>query len=178
MVADYREVRDQGGSAAAITKPIKVQFLILATRREGACPLWVDSVEKVLKCLLAIFLKETKLGYARQLICHPGRCRSLLRDFSLGDEVPHIFIRESHQWARKFLISGGKRLFQQYRSRADHSDSPVSNLSVSCRSRLGLHQRLCHLARAIGEKLHDRREGAVLQCDDPYRYSDIRQIDG
>jgi hypothetical protein len=37
-----------------------------------------DTVEKVLKCLLAIFSKETKLSYAHQLIRHPGRCRSLL----------------------------------------------------------------------------------------------------
>src|SRR6202048_3971488 len=35
--------------------------------------------------------------------------------FSLGDEVPHIFIRESHQQPRKILISGGKRLLQQNR---------------------------------------------------------------
>src|SRR6516162_11656794 len=33
--------------------------------------------------------------------------------FSRGDEVPHIFIRESHQRARKILISSGKRLLQQ-----------------------------------------------------------------
>jgi uncharacterized protein YbjT (DUF2867 family) len=39
---------------------------------------WVDSVEKVPKCLLAISSKETKLSYARQLIWHPGRCRSHL----------------------------------------------------------------------------------------------------
>ena len=32
---------------------------------------------------------------------------------SRGDEVPHIFIRESHQRARKILISSGKRLLQQ-----------------------------------------------------------------
>src|ERR1700730_16067092 len=36
-------------------------------------------------------------------------------NFSLGDEVPHIFIRESHQQPRKVLISGGKRLLQQNR---------------------------------------------------------------
>src|SRR6516162_9151313 len=31
---------------------------------------------------------------------------------SVGDEVPHIFIRESHQRARKILIISGKRLLQ------------------------------------------------------------------
>src|SRR6516164_3338724 len=39
--------------------------------------------------------------------------------FSLGDEVPHIFIRESHEWPRKILITGGQRLFQQHRPRAE-----------------------------------------------------------
>ena len=37
---------------------------------------------------------------------------------SRGDEVPHIFIRESHQRARKILISSGKRLLQQNRHKA------------------------------------------------------------
>jgi hypothetical protein len=37
-----------------------------------------DTVEKVPKYLLAISSKETKLSYARQLIWHPGRCRSHL----------------------------------------------------------------------------------------------------
>jgi hypothetical protein len=39
--------------------------------------------------------------------------------FSLGDEVPHIFVRESHQQPRKILISGGKRLLQQNLPAAD-----------------------------------------------------------
>src|ERR1700731_5269032 len=34
---------------------------------------------------------------------------------SRGDEVPHVFIGESHQRARKILISSGKRLLQQNR---------------------------------------------------------------
>jgi hypothetical protein len=52
-----------------------------STRRRSVGPnppLVTDTVEKVPKCLLAISLKETKLSYARQLIRHPGRCRSLL----------------------------------------------------------------------------------------------------
>jgi hypothetical protein len=32
---------------------------------------------------------------------------------SRGDEVPHVFIGESHQRARKILISSAKRLLQQ-----------------------------------------------------------------
>jgi hypothetical protein len=50
--------------------------LILAARR-----FVTDTVEKVPKCLLAIFSKETKLSYARQLIRRPGRCRSLCELF-------------------------------------------------------------------------------------------------
>jgi hypothetical protein len=37
-----------------------------------------DTVEKVPKCLLAIFSKETKLNYAPPIIWHPGRCRRRL----------------------------------------------------------------------------------------------------
>src|SRR5467141_1148977 len=48
--------------------------------------------------------------------------------FSLGDEVPHIFIRKSHQRPRKILISGGKRLFQQHRSCP--AQKAVSGLSL------------------------------------------------
>src|SRR3984893_19094941 len=47
---------------------------------------------------------------------------------SLGDEVPHIFIRESHQQPRKILISGGKRLLQQNLPQAD-SCSAATNIS-------------------------------------------------
>src|SRR5262249_25570144 len=39
--------------------------------------------------------------------------------FSPGDEVPHIFILESHQRPREILISSGKRLFQQHRPISD-----------------------------------------------------------
>jgi hypothetical protein len=42
----------------------------LANAAEGLVR--VDVVEKVPKCLLAIFSKETKLNYARRLIWHPG----------------------------------------------------------------------------------------------------------
>ena len=45
---------------------------------------------------------------------------------SRGDEVPHIFIRESHQRARKILISSGKRLLQQNRHKAAERLRPHS----------------------------------------------------
>ena len=53
--------------------------------------------------------------------------------FSLGDEVPHIFIRESHQRPRKILISGGKRLFQQHRSNPDFLLGGSTSASAECR---------------------------------------------
>jgi hypothetical protein len=34
---------------------------------------------------------------------------------SSGDEVPHIFTRKSRLWPEKFLITGAKRVLQQYR---------------------------------------------------------------
>ena len=40
---------------------------------------------------------------------------------SRGDEVPYIFIRESHQWARRILMSSGKGLLQQNLPLADVS---------------------------------------------------------
>src|SRR5215469_2354218 len=46
--------------------------------------------------------------------------------FLLGDEVPHIVIRESHQRPREILISGGKRLFQQQRPISDIGWPPAS----------------------------------------------------
>jgi hypothetical protein len=36
-----------------------------------------------------------------------------------GDEVPHIFTRKSRLQPREFLISGAKRLLQQYRPEPD-----------------------------------------------------------
>src|ERR1700737_4110865 len=41
--------------------------------------------------------------------------------FSPGDEVPHIFIRESHQRPRKKFDHGGKRLLKQNRHQAKKS---------------------------------------------------------
>jgi hypothetical protein len=51
---------------------------------------------------------------------------------SPGDEVPHVFIRESHQRPRKILISGGKRLFQQHRSKPESLTSARMSASASC----------------------------------------------
>src|ERR1700738_1091686 len=49
---------------------------------------------------------------------------------SLGDEVPHIFIRETHQRPRKILISGGKRLLQQNLPQPDSCTAANSSLSA------------------------------------------------
>src|ERR1700724_518422 len=113
-----------------------------------------DAVEKVPKCLLAIFPKETKLNYARRLIWHPGRCRSRLWVFSLGDEVPHIFIRESHQRPRKILISGGKRLFQQHRPLPDSCTAAKVPHSIIP---LGAGEKL------VGTVSHSASDGVIRQ---------------
>ena len=115
-LANRREHREagQGGAADRVVLAPRV-YNSRTCMLQCMSPVMADAVEKVPKCLLAIFSKETKLNYVRRLIWHPGRCRSRLWVFSLGDEVPHIFIRESHQRPRKILISGGKRLFQQHR---------------------------------------------------------------
>src|SRR6202047_1655730 len=71
--------------------------------------LLADFVAKVAKYQATIFSKENMA---------PRPSAKSPVSFSLGDEVPHIFIRESHQQPRKILISGGKRLLQQNRHRA------------------------------------------------------------
>jgi len=45
---------------------------------DGRSPDWVDAVEKVRKCLVAIFSKGSAAEFPRRLIWHPGRCRSRL----------------------------------------------------------------------------------------------------
>jgi hypothetical protein len=47
---------------------------------------------------------------------------------SRGDEVPHIFIRKSHQRARKILIRSGKRLLQQNLPIADSCTAAKQHL--------------------------------------------------
>src|SRR5262249_36135919 len=53
--------------------------------------------------------------------------------FFTRDEVPLIFIRESHQWPRKILINDGKRLFQQHLTSADLK--PVFEVDVKRETR-------------------------------------------
>jgi hypothetical protein len=47
---------------------------------------------------------------------------------SLGDEVPHIFIRESHQRPRKKFDHGGKQLLQQNLPEGDLSKCSKSSI--------------------------------------------------
>src|ERR1700738_3638644 len=54
---------------------------------------------------------------------------------SRGDEVPHIFIRKSHQRARKILIRSGKRLLQQNLPIADSCTAQKSHSYPSPRWR-------------------------------------------
>jgi hypothetical protein len=51
------------GEVAALVAVIRILVLLGGAGRDHAvCPSWVDAVEKVPKCLLAIFSKETKLN--------------------------------------------------------------------------------------------------------------------
>jgi hypothetical protein len=51
------------GEVAALLAVIRILVLLGGAGRDHAvCPSWVDAVEKVPKCLLAIFSKETKLN--------------------------------------------------------------------------------------------------------------------
>ena len=54
---------------------------------------------------------------------------------SQGHEVPHIFVRESHQRPRKILISGGKGLLQQNRHSRASNLAPwkVRAAEIECR---------------------------------------------
>src|SRR5215469_10631917 len=63
----------------------------------AASPQWVDAVEKVRKCLVTIFSKEAQLNHCRRLNVAPRPLSKSPVSFSLGDEVPQIIIRESHQ---------------------------------------------------------------------------------
>src|SRR6202030_1378328 len=77
---------------------------------KAALTLCADFVAKVPKYQAMIFeRKEAKLSSPINMAPRPSAKSPV--SFSLGDEVPHIFIRESHQRPRKILISGGKRLF-------------------------------------------------------------------
>ena len=62
---------------------------------------------------------------------------------SLGDEVPHIFIRESHQRPRKKFDHGGKRLLQQ--------DLPTASFLRRSRQRAILQPPWKHGSRATIE---------------------------
>jgi len=70
------------------------------------------------------FFERNKINYVRRLIWHPGRCRSRLWVFSLGDEVPHIFVPRiasavqknvDQRWEKDFFNSiGQKRNTRRY----------------------------------------------------------------
>src|SRR5215469_17910502 len=95
-------------------------------------PVLTDAVEKVWKCPVAIFSKEAQLNHPRRLNMAPRPLSKSPVSFSLGGEVLHIVIRESHQRPREIVISGGKRLFQQHRPEVgiDAVRSPLGVLSL------------------------------------------------
>src|ERR1700724_2557937 len=122
--------------------------------RSQALPGRADFVAKVPKYQTTIFLKETKLNHARHLIWHPGPLAKPPMNLSLGDEVPHIFIRESHQRPRKILISGGKRLLQQNRPLPDSCTAAKVPHSIIP---LGAVEKL------VGTVSHSASDGVIRQ---------------
>jgi hypothetical protein len=81
-------------------------------------PFMADFVAKVPKYQATIFSKDKEAKLNSPINMPPRPLAKSLVSFSLRDEFPHIFIRESHQRPRRILINGGKRLLQQNRHRA------------------------------------------------------------
>jgi hypothetical protein len=76
-------------------------------------PELADIVAKSPKISGGDFLERNKVKLCSPFNMAPRPLAKSPVSLSRGDEVPHIFIRESHQRPRKILISGGKRLLQQ-----------------------------------------------------------------
>src|ERR1700738_1785009 len=65
------------------------------------------------------FFERNEANLCSPINMVPRPLAKLPVSLSRGDEVPHVFIRESHQQPRKNLISGGKSIFQQHRSKPE-----------------------------------------------------------
>src|SRR5580700_7864604 len=65
------------------------------------------------------FFERNEANLCSPINMVPRPLAKLPVSLSRGDEVPHVFIGESHQRARKSLISSGKRLLQQNLPTAD-----------------------------------------------------------
>jgi hypothetical protein len=78
-----------------------------------------DAVEKVPNYPAPIFLMKKNLTNDRRIDGPQSRYRDRQASLSSGNEVPHIFTRKSRLRPGKFLITGAKRVLQQYRSKAD-----------------------------------------------------------
>jgi hypothetical protein len=79
---------------------------------------------------------------------------------SLGDEVPHIFIRKTHLQPSKFLISSGKRLLQQNRERTGHYVGIGAKLSNAV-SLAAMEKVSCTFAtRACAKRRHRAKQFA------------------
>jgi hypothetical protein len=86
--------------------------------------LWADAVEKVRKCLVAIFSKEAQLNHPRRLNMAPRPLSKSPVSFSLRDEVPHIVIRESHQRPKENFDQRWKKTFS--------TASAMNGLQLQC----------------------------------------------
>src|ERR1700730_12560540 len=78
-------------------------------------PVLADFVAKVPKYQATFFLERNEVKLCSPFNMAPRPLAKPPVSLSLGDEVPHIFIRESHQRPRKNFDHGGKRLLQQNR---------------------------------------------------------------
>src|SRR3984893_8568637 len=79
----------------------------------GRRPYMADFVAKVPKYQATTFFENKEAKLSSPINMAPRPLAKSPVSFSLGDEVPHRFIRVSRQRHRKILISGGKRLLQQ-----------------------------------------------------------------
>src|ERR1700730_15669185 len=96
--------------------------------------------------------KEAKLSSPINMAPRPSAKSPV--SFSLGDKVPHIFIRESHQRPRKILITGGKRLLQQNRPLPDSCTAAKVPHSIIP---LGAVEKL------VGTVSHSASDGVIRQ---------------
>src|ERR1700730_3952438 len=81
------------------------------------------------------FFERNEANLCSPINMVPRPLAKLPVSLSRGDEVPHVFIGESHQRARKIFISSGKRLLQQNLPGPDSCSAAKSTFIRSPRRR-------------------------------------------